>query len=70
MFVLCLSHACVYRLAYSRLLGEVYMALLVIGVFAENFGWLRFAVVCFLHKANPNQRKNMLLSEKVAQLPL
>ena len=33
--------------------------------------WVRFLVVCFLHKTNPNkQKKYLLLREKVAQMPL
>ena len=39
------------------------------GVCGE-FGWVRFLVVGFLRKTNPNPRKNYLLWEKVAQAPL
>ena len=39
-------------------------------VFAENFGWVRFLVVCFLYKTIPNPRKPFAVGKKVAQLPL
>ena len=42
----------------------------LIGCFADNFGWVGFLVVCFLYEVNPNTRKKHLLREKVAQMPL
>ena len=40
-------------------------------VIAENLDWVEFLVVVFLYKTNPNpQKKNYLLWEKVAQMPL
>ena len=32
--------------------------------FCGEFGWVRFLVVCFLYKTNPNPRKTRLLWEK------
>ena len=39
-------------------------------VFAENVVWVKFLVVCFLYKINPNPRKNTCGGKKVAQMPL
>ena len=36
----------------------------VIWVFAENFYWVRFLVVCFLYQNNPNTRKNICCGKK------
>ena len=33
-------------------------------VFAENFGWVRFVVVRFLYKTNPNPPKNICCGQK------
>ena len=38
-------------------------------MFAEKFGRVGFPVVCFLHKINPNPRKNTCSGDKVAQMP-
>ena len=32
--------------------------------FAENFGWVRLLVVCFLNKTNPNPRNNICCGKK------
>ena len=33
-------------------------------MFAEDFGWVNFLVVCFLYKINPNPRKNVCCGGK------
>ena len=50
----CVAHRC-YR-CYSGVGGQ--------------FGWVRFFVVCFLYKTNPNPRKTICRGEKVARMPL
>ena len=35
-----------------------------IRVFAENFGWVRFLVVCFLYKTDPKPTKKIFAVEK------
>ena len=35
-----------------------------------EFGWVRFLVVCFQYKTNPNPQKKYFLWEKVAEMPL
>ena len=54
-----LRHLASLMVCCDRLTVESYIRML-----AGNFGWVRFLVVCFLYKINPNPRKCIYCGKK------